>query len=310
VPATATPVVLYSGDAPGGTTSGKLYYAINASTTTLKLASTRTEANAGTAVDITSAGSGTHYLFFYPNSDFGQSLIEAPGSVAVMEVPPDLPALGGSAIYVGECAAKSVATTVRQVCALVEGPENRGHVTTAKIFSSNVTDTFNAAWLKVSGLTKDIDKVVVKYRVEDANPAAYPVRFNTTSDCGTWASSTSFTVPNSLRDLSYVQDGDEVEFIQGAGSGYLAHVVSRELSGGTWTVTIDESIENIAASDTCRFVFTNFKKAGVMTSADGGWKRFAIDRKGKFLQLKVELRGYDVAIEQLEVVSGPDKKHS
>lgn len=309
VPATATPVVLYSLDAPAGTTSGKLYYAINVSSSTLKLAETRTLANAGTAVDVTGAGTGTHYLFFYPNSDFGQSFIAAPGSVAVMEVPPDLPALGGSVIFTGDCYGRNVSASVRQICTVVDGPENRGHLTTAKIFSSNVTDVFNSVFVKASGVTKDIDKVVVKYRVDDADPAAYPVRFNTTSDCGTWASSTSFTVPNSLRDLSYVAVGDEVEFIQGAGSGYLAHVTAISLSGGTWTVTIDEAVENIAASDTCRFVFTNFRKAGTLTSADGGQKRFNLTKKGKFLQLKVELRGYDVAVEQLEVVSGPDKKH-
>jgi hypothetical protein len=308
VPATGTPVVLETNTEPGGLKSGTVYYTINASSSTFKLASTRTLALAGTAIDVTSQGSGTHNFFFVPNSDFGQSLVDSPGSVIVLETPPRYPALGTTACFTLDAPSRNVTDSYDTINVLVDGPENRGHIVTSKIFSSNVTDTFNSVTVKARGLTKDIDKVVVKYRVEDASPLAYPVKFSTSSDCGTWASSSSFTVPDSFRDLSYVEVGDEVEFIQGAGSGYLAHVTAISLATGTWTVTIDEAIENIAASDTCRMVFTNFKKIGTMTSSDPGYKRFGIGKKGKFLQLKLEMRGNGVGIEQVEVQSGPDKK--
>lgn len=308
VPATGTPVAVVSSDAPAGLTSGTLYYTVNASSSTLKLATTKTLADAGTGIDITSQGSGTHYLYFYPNSDFGQSIVDDSGSVCVMEFPPNEPVLGSSLIFSSDSMSRSMSDDCQKLQVLVEGPENRGYLTTTKIFSSNVTDAFSSVTVKARGVTKDIDKVIVKYRVEDGSPYSYPVDFYTTTDCGTWTSTTTFTWPNSYRDLSYVEVGDEVEFIQGAGAGYLAHVTAIALAGGTWTVTIDETIQNIAASDTCRAVFTNFKKLGEMTSADEGFKRFGIDKKGKFLQLKVELRGYDVGIEDLQVVSAPDKK--
>lgn len=64
IPATGTSIsfVVSSGSAPGGLTSGQKYYAIKVSTTVVKLAETQGDALAGTAVDISSAGSGTFKL--------------------------------------------------------------------------------------------------------------------------------------------------------------------------------------------------------------------------------------------------------
>lgn len=58
-----TPVVLTtSGTAPAGLTAGNTYYVIAVSGTTIKLASSLANAVAGTAIDITSQGTGNHTL--------------------------------------------------------------------------------------------------------------------------------------------------------------------------------------------------------------------------------------------------------
>ena len=59
---TGTPIVFTNagGGAPAGITAGTVYYAINASATTIKVATTLANAQAGTAIDITTAGTGTH----------------------------------------------------------------------------------------------------------------------------------------------------------------------------------------------------------------------------------------------------------
>lgn len=59
---TGTPVILTSGAAPGGLATGTTYYVINVTSTTIKLATTAANATAGTAIDITSQGTGTHTL--------------------------------------------------------------------------------------------------------------------------------------------------------------------------------------------------------------------------------------------------------
>lgn len=62
---TGTPVTFWMGSgAPGGLTQGGVYYVINLTATTIKLATTRANALAGTAIDITSQGTGTHRVTF------------------------------------------------------------------------------------------------------------------------------------------------------------------------------------------------------------------------------------------------------
>jgi hypothetical protein len=60
---TGTPIIFTStGTLPTGLTSGTTYYAINNSSTTIKVASSLANAQAGTAIDITGTGSGTHTI--------------------------------------------------------------------------------------------------------------------------------------------------------------------------------------------------------------------------------------------------------
>jgi hypothetical protein len=58
---TGTPIIFSStGTVPGGLTAGVTYYSIYQSATTIKVATTAANAGLGTAIDLTSTGSGTH----------------------------------------------------------------------------------------------------------------------------------------------------------------------------------------------------------------------------------------------------------
>lgn len=60
---TGTPVTFTStGTVPAGLSTGVVYYVINVSGTTIKVATSAANATAGTAIDITSTGSGTHTI--------------------------------------------------------------------------------------------------------------------------------------------------------------------------------------------------------------------------------------------------------
>lgn len=60
---TGTPIVFSStGTAPAGLTAGTVYYAIRQSATTIKVATSLANAQAGTAIDITGQGTGTHTI--------------------------------------------------------------------------------------------------------------------------------------------------------------------------------------------------------------------------------------------------------
>jgi len=102
-----------------------------------------------------------------------------------------------------------------------------------------------------------------------------------------------------------VSVGDEIEIVAGKGAGTLTHVTAISLSTGTWTVTVDEAFIFAVASDKFYFVVDNWKKLATVTKANSLGKNYyrqvIDDAKSKFIQFKVELRGVDVTIEEMQV---------
>jgi len=86
---TGTAVVLSTtGTAPAGLTAGTTYYAIRESSTLIMLATTRANAIAGTAIDITGQGIGTHTLTItYTNRTVGDVVGEESHGLTVSEIP-------------------------------------------------------------------------------------------------------------------------------------------------------------------------------------------------------------------------------
>jgi len=85
---TGTAVVLSTtGTAPAGLTAGTTYYAIRESATLIMLATTRANAIAGTAIDITGQGTGTHTLTVtYTNRAIGAVVGEENHALTVSEM--------------------------------------------------------------------------------------------------------------------------------------------------------------------------------------------------------------------------------
>ena len=125
-------------------------------------------------------------------------------------------------------------------------------------------------------------------------------------------------------DLSDAKVGDEVSFHSGSGSGYIAHITSISESSGTHTVNLNEVVENVTGGDTCSFVIENWNLIGTITTTDndydtndngdrymgiGGSKTFQIHKPAKQIELKLELRGEDVAIEDILVNNKPFKTY-
>lgn len=93
--------VASTGALPGGLAAATTYYAIRTAGALIKLASNYANALAGTAIDITSAGSGTHTLTY-----FDEPRYSANGSFLTSEKPKEIierlvPAMAGRAVNVG-----------------------------------------------------------------------------------------------------------------------------------------------------------------------------------------------------------------
>lgn len=145
------------------------------------------------------------------------------------------------------------------------------------------------------------DKIVFKYK----DKVRQNVPFGTGQIQVTWSSDTVFTVSQStIPQWDYAQVGDEVTIASGNGAGSTAHIVTNELSGGTYTVTLDEAITGVAASDKAIVLVDNWIKIDVeITNSDTmGYKDIPIPQSSPttWIKVKAEIRGEGVVIEELQ----------
>lgn len=300
-PTTGTEVVYYAGGGaaiPELTHSSK-YYTIKIDATHVSLATTLSNANAGTAIDLTGTGSIFQKLIFYPNVDYGTFFDQRTFALSVIERPVENRILGTEILWGAEVVRRDSTDDYGFLGTVADGVEARGYFVTPKITSSELTDTFNTISLKFSPFTSETDKIIIKYRTVD-DMKKY---INTPQWSITWTSSTTFTTTNAGWADAVV--GDEVNVLQGAAGGLLAHITSITSNAGTYTVTIDETFKEYTSGDISAAVFRNWKKFATIEYQDifdqQGFFSKQLGAKSKHLELKIELRGVSVRIEELKV---------
>lgn len=317
-PETGTEVVY---NATGSTVLGGLedtgtYFVIKVDATTIKLASSRTNALAGTAINLTGTGNNNQVLWFLIASDFGQLYVSNPAGLIARTGPSDTQSIFNQYILGGRVPIVSATTDVYMLDVVSKYGENRGWILTQWVQGDSLNDLWEKICVKARGLVDDLDKIVVKYRLApNANLPIIGV-----SNVATWVDANTFTTTEDLSavktafDASDVDGAYEVEFIAGAGSGYTAHITGISEAGGTYTVNIDEDIKNIAASDTAFFVIENFLKlktiedeSAMSSSSNPNYSEFPIGKDWKEIQFKIELRGRGgrVQLQELDIVNTP-----
>jgi len=290
--------VFYGEGTIGGLTVGTKYFTIKVDATHVKLATTKANALAGTPITLTTTGSAVNKFVFYPNIDFGATLATRTMALCVIDRPTTNSEYGTDLIWGGEVELRALTGDNGFMGTTSDKVENRGYFITPKVFSSEVTDNFNLLTVKFSPLTSELDKIIIKYRTVD--DMRHEINLNSSAWQATWTSTNTFTTTQT--DFSSAIVGDEVEFLKGAGGGTLAHITEIVNNSGTYTVTIDETFDNYATGDKAVFVFRNWKK---ITSIDWtntlGYYSKQLGASGKFIQLKIELRGIGVQIEEVKV---------
>ncbi len=327
-PVSGTPVIYDSSGstAIGGLTNRTKYYIIYVSSTTIKLATSYENALAGTAIDLTGTGNNSQLLIYVPNRDFGGSTlggnginVDAAGALTLVSNKELTYRTDAAQVMFGTRIGKTTIGGSYGVAVATFGQENRGFLMTPKLHSSVITDTWQNIAIKYHGVNTVEDKIVVKYRTIERTDSLTGIDQGLTMT-GVWVNTSRFTT---TADISAAKKGDEVSFHSGSGSGYIAHISSISESGGTYTVNLDEVVQNVTAADTVGFVVENWNKLGVITttdndtftnangdrySSDSGTKSFIVDKQSKWLEIKVELRGEDVMIEEILVNNQPFKK--
>lgn len=314
VPITGTPVIYYSAQStrlkPLYDTT--CYYVIKLSDTTLKLATSYANAIAGTAIDLTTTGNNSQELVFYTPNDYGWTYSGDRGSTLVLSTQTYSTDFAERVIMTAELWAKQDVTTQKSVLNVIQPYlPNRGYFITPRLNSINIQETYPMMYLKFRPLGAD-DSILIKYRVVDKDSINVQTREAQNSRGGTWTSTTTFT---SILDLSTVEVGDEVEIVGGVGAGLLAHVSTITENAGTYTVTLDEGFAWAVNNDLMYFVVTNFKRLETIdntnkTSSKGYAEVPLInaDNTSTFVQLKIELRGIETTISELQVANKTFKK--
>lgn len=282
-------------------TSQQKYFIIKVDATHIKLAYTKAQALAGTEIDLTGTGSSGQLMVFFPNVDFGAAFQNRTQAAYVIERPVSFQQYGTDVIYGGEVYNRvNDSTNWETMNTVSTGVESRGYFISPKVFSSNVTDNFNLFTLKFSKMTSELDKIIIKYRTTDDMRDYITIGFTGHEYEATWTSTNTFTTTETA--YADAEVGNEVEFFRGAAGGLLAHITNIVNVAGTYTVTLDETYDNYASGDKSTVVFKNWKKLETIAYGDSNavqeFYSKQIGKDGKFLQLKIELRGIQTRIEE------------
>lgn len=303
VPVTGTECI-YQADVWGALTplvNETIYFIIAVDATHYRLATTYANAMAGIPIVLTGTGNDFQKIMSYPNVDFGQYFTERTTALTVIERPTESRQYGVDVIWGAEIFRRNTTSDYGTLGTVCDKIGARGYFITSKGTSNNVVDTQNLVTIKFSKFKSELDKIIIKYRTEDdrltyANISGHFWEIF-------WTSATTFTTTSTFWADAVV--GNEVEVLQGAAGGLLAHITAISEAGGTYTVTIDEPYANYTATDMSSAVFRNWKKWKTIEYGDSASEMCYLSEqlgsKGKFIQLKVELRGIQTRIEELLV---------
>lgn len=287
------------------------YYIIKVSSTTFKLATTKANALASTAIDITAVTTGANAVNFwmYDLVDYGNSF-HGVGSAGAIGLTDETLALYRDVLFGGDYGTTTL-TANDALCLTIPFLENRGYFVTPKIFSSQVTDNNQKLFVKFRPL-KTTDSIIVKYR--DRDIVGLPV--TSSGDEANWTSPSEFYTAQDLSEAkTYLDAGGELEceFISGAGGGTMVKVSSISAPDSTNTsVVLAEEVLGAASTLKAEFIIHNWKTLRTIASTDSdhdsGVAVIPIGGASKFVQFKVEMRGSDVTIEEIGIINNTNKK--
>lgn len=294
-----------------------IYYAIKASSTTLYLARTPKEAFDNSPVTVSGTPTTAELLFNQYESN-GAVKVSRAGGLAVIKSLTFARYIGEEVIW-GSDVDLPTGTTIGSLMSFGMGRQEAFFVT-PKINAENFTDKFKKIMAKFPTRNLATEEIEIKYRIEKR--WGLPGRMNFDAGSLTWVDDTSFTVNPTTFDFYAAQEGDEIQFLWKGGGGYTRHISDITVDSATqWTITIDEAIPDVTASDTTLAIIDNWTKYKTISTGDDakaaakGLKKMLVSKDAKWIQIKVVIRGYhDIFdtpdFEELMLLTGADQKYA
>lgn len=286
LPSTGNPVKILD-SAVGGISEGTIYYIIKSSSSTFKLASTKQNAIDGVAVDLTSAG--VLNIMTLDLKDYGQTRLARTGGIGITGYKQYL---YSDLIFGGEYYPSASISDNSHLLISTRGFKNIGYLETSKVLSETIEDNLQKLCIKHRPLGEE-DKIIVKYKNKDIY--GLPEYAN----CSVLGKNILSTTSNLSYSLNITEDL-ECEVVSGSGAGRMVKIQSITYENGTYSIQLEEDIEEFTAGDVCGVVLDNWTYLDEITSTNSsGYKEIALAKNSKWTKFKVVLEGCDTTIEEL-----------
>jgi len=306
IPQTGDPVKYLNGSAPQ-ISIGNVYYVIRVSPTRFRIALTREDALNGIAIDMTGLNNAGNYLSFiaFDFRDYGQSYVRNIGGLAYNGFAQSFSA---NFFFGGDIENGEGADTKNHFCGVVNGFDNIGYMVTPKILADGQEDTIRNFLVSYKPLN-GTDHIIIKHKEKEIEsiPLITPTAQTSTATSTrcTWISKNSFTTQSNISEVYqyFLEGGDvEAEIIAGVAGGEISQITNIELTGETYTVTLQEEPIGVNIGKTSNVIFDNWKTIGTITSDDKDeFKKIPVGLSSNWHQFKVILKGSDVSIRKIKI---------
>lgn len=178
-----------------------------------------------------------------------------------------------------------------------------GIITFTKWFAEEVEEKWKDLFAFIRPFENSTDKIVLKCREKEYTPLETNI---------TWVDTTSFTSTDAgwATVKTNFDAGKDYEFegLQGDGAGFLAHITDISESGGTYTVTLDETITG-ATTNTAKARIDRWDKVADFTDQDevDTYIKFNPDRASTWIQYKLYMIGENIQLQRVRSVSEVNK---
>lgn len=271
-----------------GVNNDVIYYAKVESATTLKLAKSHKSLVNGDYVTITGTAT-TDALMYIPNNDNGDLYTSVTSGAITATVYNETPEnLWQSEVIWGSRVDDIDGVTVYGLNMFCPS-YNVGSFETQRIYSPNVNQSWNDFNSYIDGFTVDTEKFILKHRGD--------TKEETKVMKGVWTATNIFNSDSTRINQDPwedVKEGDELVIVSGYGRGYSVHVTNVNRDSATVVViTVDEEIGTVG--EVFEAFATNYKKEQSHTP-DGDDIAGGVDTSSGWVQLKAELRGFEIAV--------------
>lgn len=211
---------------------------------------------------------------FFTTTDAGATVFGPVGALSELKLyPPAFPSegsfLAGISYYTDATTQKARVFVDNRLDTI----QKSGYFVTTWIDSQNVQDSWQKIFVTYKQLLNSTDKIILKYRTTEATPSEISI---------TWVDTTHFTTATDISG----KVGQEVEVVQGTGSGLCSHITAvTGPSGGLYTATVDETYTGVETG-TAKARLQAWVKLGTVQNQTEEWSQFPIGKHSPRIQLK------------------------